>query len=126
MGMVHGTAHMLSVIKDLHHGYTNAIMMLPVERFNAVACPERFKEIGEAMGLDIHHMNPVHATDVTLDAIERLRNDVEIPQVPLKDFDFSEADIEHTAKWAINDLSKEANPRDITPEQIKEIMRSCI
>ena len=78
------------------------------------------------MGLDIHHMNPVHATDVTLDEIERLRNDVEIPQVPLKDFDFTEADIEHTAKWAINDLSKEANPRDITPEQIKEIMRSCI
>ena len=126
MGMVHGTAHMLSVIKDLHHGYTNAIMMLPVERFNAVACPQRFKEIGEAMGLDIHHMNSVQASDKTLDAIEQLRNDVGIPQVPLKDFNFSDADIEHTAKWAINDLSREANPRDITPEQIKEIMRSCI
>ena len=126
MGMVHGTAHMLSVIKDLHHGYTNAIMMMPVERFNMVACPERFKEIGEAMGLDVHHMNPVHAADVTLDEIERLRADVGISQVPLKEFDFSEADVEHTAKWAINDLSREANPRDITPEQIKEIMRSCI
>ena len=126
MGMVHGTAHMLSVIKDLHHGYTNAIMMMPIERFNVVAVPERFKEIGEAMGLDVHHMNPVRAADITLEEIERLRNDVGIPQVPLKEFDFSEADVEHTAKWASNDLSREANPRDITPEQIKEIMRSCI
>ncbi len=126
MGMVHGTAHMLSIIKDLHHGYTNAIMMMPVERFNVVAVPERFKEIGEAMGLDVRHMNPVHAADKTLEEIERLRNDVGIPQVPLKEFDFTEADVEHTAKWAMNDLSREANPRDITAEQIKEIMRSCI
>lgn len=36
MGMVHGLAHMVSVLKDLHHGYTNAIMMLPVERFNSI------------------------------------------------------------------------------------------
>ena len=126
MGMVHGTAHMLAVIKDLHHGYTNAIMMIPVERFNVVAVPERFKEIGETMGLDVHYMNPVDAADITLEEIDRLRNDVGIPQVPLKEFDFTEADIEHTAKWAYNDLSREANPRDITAEQIKEIMRSCI
>jgi formaldehyde dismutase / methanol dehydrogenase len=126
MGMVHCTAHMLSVLKDLHHGYANALMMLPVERFNVVACPERFKEIGEAMGLDIHHMNPVHAADVTLVEIERLRNDVGIPQVSLKEFKFTEADVEHTAKWVMNDLSREANPRDITNDQIKEIMRSCI
>lgn len=117
MGMVHGTAHMLSVIKDLHHGYTNAIMMIPVERF---------KKIGQAMGLDVGHMHPVHAADKTLEEIERLRNDVGIPQVLLSTFDFSDADIEHTAKWASNDLSREANPRDIAPEQIKEIMRSCL
>ena len=124
--MVHGTAHMLSVIKDLHHGYTNAIMMLPVERFNMVAAPDKFKEIGEAMGLDIHHVDTIKAADITLDAIERLRNDVGIRQVPLKEFGFTEEDVEHTAKWSINDISWEANPRDMTADQIKEIMRSCI
>jgi methanol:N,N-dimethyl-4-nitrosoaniline oxidoreductase len=126
MGMVHGLAHMLSVMKDLHHGYTNALMMMPVERFNVVACPERFQEIGEAMGLDVHYMNPVDAADVTLDAIEQLRNDLGIPQVPFKEFDFTEEDVEHTAKWAINDISKESNPRDMSAEQIKNIMRACI
>lgn len=126
MGMVHGLAHMVSVLKDLHHGYTNAIMMMPVERFNSIAVPERFKEIGLAMGLDIKHDNIVKSVDKTLEAIERLRNDVGIPQVPLSDFDFSDADIEHSVKWSLNDLSKEANPRDIDGDQIREIMRSCL
>jgi len=124
--MVHGLGHMLSVIKDLHHGYTNALMLMPVERFNVVACPERFKEIGDAMGLDVRHMNAVQAADKTLEAIERLRNDLGIPQVPLKEFGFSEKDVTHTAKWVMNDISREANPRRIDEEQVKEIMRSCI
>jgi len=126
MGMVHGLAHMLSVIKGLHHGYANAIMMMPVERFNVVAVPEKFKEIGMAMSLDVHHMNPVQAADVTLEAIERLRNDVGIAQVPLKEFDFTEKDIEHTAKWSLNDISYESNPRDMTADDVREIMRGCI
>ena len=126
MGMVHGLAHMVSVIKGLHHGHANALMMLPVERFNSLACPERFKEIGEAMGLDVRYMSAVHATDKTLEEIERLRNDVGIPSVSLREFDFSEADIEHTVKWASNDLSMEANPRDMTKDQIRTILRSCM
>lgn len=126
MGMVHGLAHMVSVLKDLHHGYTNAIMMMPVERFNSIAVPEKFKEIGEAMGLDVKHLNNVQAVDKTLEAIERLRNDVGIPQVPLSKFKFTEDDISHSVKWAMNDLSREANPREINGDQIREIMRSCL
>ena len=126
MVMVHGLAHMLSVIKDLHHGYANAIMMMPVERFNMIGVPEKFKEIGITMGLDIQHVNPVTAADKTLEAIERLRNDVGIRQVPLKEFDFTEKDVEHTAKWVMNDISRQSNPRDITADQVKEIMRACI
>ena len=126
MGMVHGLAHMVSVLKDLHHGYANALMLLPVERFNTLACPERFKEIGEAMGLDVRSLTPVQAADRTLEEIERLLRDVGIPPVALQEFGFSEEDIAHTARWASNDISMEANPRDMSVEQIKMIMRSCI
>jgi alcohol dehydrogenase class IV len=126
MGMVHGLAHMISIIKGLHHGHANALMMLPVERFNSLACPERFKEIGEAMGLDVRYMNPIQATDRTLEEIERLRNDVGIPAVSLSEYGFTEADIEHSVKWASNDLSKEANPRDMSKDDIRMILRSCM
>jgi alcohol dehydrogenase class IV len=126
MGMVHLVAHMVSVLKNLHHGYGNAIMMIPVERFNVVACPERFKEIGEAMGLDVRHMNPVQAADKTLEAIEQLRNDVGIRHVPLRELNFTEKDVEHSVKWCLKDISGEANPRRYTEDQLREFLRSCI
>ena len=126
MGMIHLLGHMVSVLKDLHHGHSNAIMMIPVERFNVVACPERFKEIGEAMGLDIRHMNPMQAADKTIEAIERLRSEVGIQQIPLKELDFTEEDLEHSVKWAMKDISGEANPRNYTAEQLRNIIRSCI
>ena len=88
--------------------------------------PERFQEIGEAMGLDVRHMNPVRAADKTLEAIEQLRNDVGIPQVPLRELDFTEEDIEHSVKWALKDISGQANPRNYGAEEIREILRSCI
>jgi alcohol dehydrogenase len=126
MGMVHLVAHMVSVLKNLHHGYSNAIMMLPVERFNVTACPDRFKEIGEAMGLDIRYTNPIQAADITLEAIERLRDDVGIRQIRLRELDFTEQDIDHSVKWCLKDISGEANPRSYTGSQLKDFFRSCV
>jgi len=126
MGMVHLVAHMVAVLRDLHHGYANALMMIPVERFNVVACPERFKEIGEAMGLEVRHMNPVQAAEKTLEAIEQLRNDVGIRHVPLRELNFTEKDIEHSVKWCLKDISGEANPRSYTGEQLTNLFRSWV
>ena len=58
--------------------------------------------------------------------MERLRNDLGITNISLKQFDFSEKDINHTAKWVINDLNCEANPRDVSQAQVKEILASLL
>jgi len=126
MGMVHGLAHMVSVIKDQHHGLTNAIMMLPVERFNMVAAPERFGEIATAFGVDTRGMTKIQAAERALDEMEKLRNDVGITDISLKQFNFTDADVEHTVKWALNDLSYEANPRDMKADDIRKIMKSMM
>jgi len=126
MGMVHGLAHMVSVIKDAHHGYTNAIMMIPVERFNVVSAPDRFAEIATAFGVDTRGMTKIQAAESALDEMEKLRNDVGITDISLKQFNFNDADVEHTVKWSLNDLSKEANPRDITGDDIRKIMKSMM
>ncbi|MCX7698724.1 MAG: iron-containing alcohol dehydrogenase, partial [Candidatus Goldbacteria bacterium] len=126
MGMVHGLAHMVSVLRDAHHGYTNAIMMIPVEKFNMVACPDKFAEIAVAFGVDTKGMTKVQAADKALEEMERLRNDVGITDISLKQFNFTDADVEHTVKWALNDLSREANPRDINADDIRKIMKSMM
>jgi alcohol dehydrogenase class IV len=126
MGMVHGLAHMISVIKDAHHGLTNAIMFLPVERFNVVACPDKFAEIAQAMGVDTRGLTKVQAADRALEEIERLRNDVGITNISLKQFNFINKDIEHTVKWALADISYEANPRNMTGDDVRRIMKSLM
>jgi len=126
MGMVHGLAHMVSVIKDAHHGLTNAVMFLPVERFNVVACSDRFAEIAPAMGVDTRGLTRVQAADRALEELERLRNDVGITNISLKQFNFTDKDIEHTVKWSLNDISYEGNPRDMTGDDIRRIMKSMM
>ncbi len=126
MGMVHGLAHMVSVIKEKHHGLTNAIMMIPVERFNMVAAPEKFAEIATAFGVDTRGMTKIQAAEKAIEEMEKLRNDVGITDISLKQFNFTDADIEHTVKWALNDLSYEANPRNMTGDDIRKIMKSMM
>jgi alcohol dehydrogenase class IV len=126
MGMVHGLAHMVSVIKNVHHGHANAIMCLPVERFNVVACPEKFAEVAQAMGVDTRGLTTVQAADRGLEEIERLRNDIGITNISLKQFNFTDKDIEHTVKWALADISYEANPRNMTDDNVRKIMKSMM
>lgn len=126
MGMVHGLAHMVSVIKDAHHGLTNAIMCLPVERFNVVAVPDRFAEIAQAMGVDTRGLTKVQAADKAIEEMERLGNDVGITDISLKQFNFTDKDVEHSVKWALNDLSYEGNPRDMTGDDIRKMMKAMM
>lgn len=122
MGMVHGLAHMLSCLRDYHHGYSNAQTMMPVSRFNLPGAPERYQEIGEAMGLDVRHMSPVSAAEKTLEAIEKMRNDIGIAQVTSEQLALTESELEHIGKWCFNDISYEANPRDMNFADMKNIL----
>jgi alcohol dehydrogenase class IV len=124
MGMAHGIGHMISAIKDVHHGRINSIMLVPIERFNMIAKPKMFAEIANCFGVDTRGMTTIQAAEKAIDEIERLRNDVGITNISLKQFDFTEKDIDHVAKWVIKDLNCEANPRDINQSQVKEILRS--
>jgi alcohol dehydrogenase class IV len=78
------------------------------------------------MGVDTRGMTKVQAADRALDEIERLRNDVGITNISLKQFKFTDKDIEHSIKWSLNDISYEGNPRDMTGDDIRKIMKAMM
>lgn len=80
-------------------------MCLPVERFNVVAVPDRSAEIAQAMGVSTRRLTKVQAADKAIEEMEKLRNDVGITDISLKQFKFADKNVEHTVKWASNDLS---------------------
>lgn len=124
MGMVHGLAHMLSCLRDYHHGYSNAQTMVPVCQFNLPGAPERFQEIGEAMGLDVRNMNPIRAAEKTIEELEKLRNEIGIAQVSSEELALTESEYEHINRWSFNDISYEANPRDMNIDDVKNILNN--
>ena len=126
MGMVHGIGHMISAIKNVHHGRINSMMMVPIERFNMMAKPKTFAELATCFGVDTRGMSTIQAAEKAIDEMERLRNDVGITNISLKQFDVTEKDIDHVAEWVIKDVCCEANPRDINQSQVKEILRGLL
>jgi len=50
LGATHSCAHALSTVADLHHGLANALMIVPVMRFNIPACEPRLAELARVAG----------------------------------------------------------------------------
>jgi len=79
LGATHSLAHPLSTIAGVPHGLANAILLPHVLRFNAETVPERLRDVGIAMGLDIVSQSAQEASSTTVDVIERFLKDIGIP-----------------------------------------------
>ena len=56
----------------------NAVVPLPLERYNQPSCPDKFAEMAEAMGADTRGLTKMQASDKWFDEIERLLDDLNI------------------------------------------------
>jgi alcohol dehydrogenase class IV len=112
VGIVHGLSHGLSVFHDCHHGLANAVMTLPLERYNLPSCPDRFAEMAEAMGAETRGLTKMQAADKWFDEIERLLADLNIRTGHLNEqFGLQKKNLEHIVKWQYaNDFAREGNP----------------
>jgi alcohol dehydrogenase class IV len=112
-GIVHGLMHGLSALTDCHHGLSNAVFTIPGERYNQPACPDRFAEMAEVMGVDTRNMTKMEASDKWFDEIERLLKDLDIETGNLGKLGLKKEDCPHIVKEQYsNDFAAQGNPRD--------------
>jgi methanol:N,N-dimethyl-4-nitrosoaniline oxidoreductase len=113
VGIVHGLGHGLSALYDCHHGLANAVVTLPLERYNQPTCPEKFAEMAAAMGVDTRGMTMIKASDKFFEEMERLLADLNIITGHLNEqFGLKREDFEHIiTKQYSNDFAREGNPR---------------
>jgi len=131
-GMAYGTesagaAHAMSQsaggIHECPHGALTARVLGPVCEFNALAAPERYARIAQALGVETCGLPAHEAAFAGVDAVYRLTDQVGIPT--MEEMGFAEDEIPMLARMAFEDPQTIGNPRPVTAADYEEIYRNA-
>ena len=117
LGIVHSMAHSLGAYFDTPHGVANALLLPHVLKFNGQVCPELFRNMGNAFGLDMANTTDEEAVQKVVDAVKDLSVKLHIPQT-LKEIGIPKEMLATLAEQALNDACTPGNPREVTKEDI--------
>lgn len=117
LGIVHSMAHSLGAFFDTPHGVANALLLPHVLKFNGEVCPELFRNMGKAFGLNMDNLSDEDAINTIVNAVKELSLKLNIPQT-LKEIGVPKEMIPQLAQQAINDACTPGNPREVTVEDI--------
>ena len=117
LGIVHSMAHSLGAFFDTPHGLANSILLPHVMRFNGQVCPDLFRNMGRAFGLNMEGLNDYEVIETIVDAIQELSKSMNIPK-RLRDVGIPKEMIPQLASQAINDACTPGNPREVTVDDL--------
>jgi alcohol dehydrogenase len=123
LGLVHSMAHALGGRLDLPHGECNALLLEHVVRFNYAVAAERYRHVGQAMGLDM--VSSPTAGDLLPEAFGQFRRRVGI-QETLGQLGVVPADISDLARKAFHDPCLATNPVQPTVREIEAIYERAL
>ena len=119
LGYVHAMAHQLGGFYNLPHGVCNAILLPYVESYNLIGNMNRFRDVAQAMGVQVEGISVTCAAEKAIEAIKKLSRQLEIP-TDLKQLGVREEDFGIMADNAKKDVCQLTNPRTATREQVIE------
>lgn len=124
LGIVHSMAHSLGAYFDTPHGVANALLLPHVLKFNGKVCPELFRNMGNAFGLDMKDTTDEEAVDKVVTAVKELSIKLHIPQT-LKEIGIPKEMLPTLADQALNDVCTGGNPREVTKEDILSLYKEA-
>lgn len=123
LGVNHGINHALCARHPVSHGDGNSILLPHGIRFNFEAVPERVVDVGAAMGVDTDA--PASAVrDAVVDRIGDLQRTLGVPR-RLRDVGVDRDDFEAMAEVAATDHNMATNPREVTADDIVDILEAA-
>lgn len=127
VALVHGMSRPIGAYFHIHHGLSNAVLLLDVMEFSVVGAPERFADIAQAMGEMTDGLSLMQQADAAISAVERLINDIQLPRLGEIGIDEAkfEAVIDQMALDAIESGSPANNPRQASQEEIVSLYKKC-
>lgn len=120
LGAVHAMAHSVGGLLDYSHGECNSVLLPYVIDFNFDTAPERYREIGKSMGLEVFGIPDAEVKGKILSALKDMNEAVNIPQT-LGQMGVAAGDIPALAEKAMKDPCLFTNPRKPTRQDIEAI-----
>ena len=124
LGIVHSMAHSLGAYFDTPHGVANALLLPHVLKFNGKVCPDLFRNMGNAFGMDMSNTTDEEAVDKVVDAVKELSIKLHIPQT-LKEIGIPKEMLPTLEEQKIKKERKRKNPREVTKEDILAIYQEA-
>lgn len=118
LGAIHAISHPVGAIYHTHHGTTNAVVMQPVLEFNRAAIEERIERAAAYMGIS-------SGFDGFYTFVGELNAALGIPK-NLTELGVSDPDIDRLTTMALEDPSTGGNPIEMTAENTKKLILSCL
>ena len=125
LGAVHAMAHSLGGFLDCPHGECNAILLPYILEYNYDAVPERYREIGNAMGLKLSGMTAAEAKSALVAALFQFAKSVGVTYT-LGSLGVKRSDLPELAEKAINDACIFTNPRQMERQDIEAIYEKAL
>lgn len=122
LGAAHAMVHQVDGLLDTHHGESIASILPHVMEYNLIACPDKYKQIAEALGEDVTGLSIRSAAEKAIKAVCRLTEDIGIKK-GLAEVGLKEECISQLSKNALNDACLITNPRDADENNLAEIYR---
>ena len=124
LGIVHSMAHSLGAMYDTPHGLANALLLPHVLKYNGAVCPELFRNMADAFGLNTDGKSDEEAVDIVVNAVRELAIKVGIPQT-LQEIGIKEEDLPKLAHQSIDDVCTAGNPRTVTEADILDLYKKA-
>ncbi len=124
LGIVHSMAHQLGALYDTPHGLANALLLPYVMEWNGEACPARFVDMGNAMGLDMSGLKGLDAVKRVSQAVRNLSVRLDIPQ-HMREIGVNEEELPLLAQKAFNDPCTPGNPRETSMSEFEDLFRKA-
>ena len=117
LGIVHSMAHQLGATYDVAHGIACSLFLPYVLEWNGVVCPERYRDMGLAFGLNMDNLSDMECVSKVVSAVRELETKLGVPQ-HLSELNVRKEDFEVLASKALKDPCTGGNPREVKLEDI--------
>ena len=125
LGAVHAMAHSLGGYLDLPHGECNALLLDTVIAYNYASAPDRYDDIGEAMGFPVKTADRAERCRILCSGIRRFRTVLGITAT-LGTLGVTHEVIPMLAENAMRDVSMATNPRIPNIQEIEALYESAL